>query len=152
MAHISDIRNGMQVVGSDGGMIGEVDAVETSRLRVRDTAGGAAHYVPAEWIARVDEHVHLELAAGLARERWTTAGPAIGARAADESAFDRPARGSKWLWIAGAILLAILLYVGLRGFGYSAADPDYTDDAKGTLSDDRREATGVAEADANSSQ
>ena len=152
MAEIDRIRSGMQVLGLDGGMIGEVDAVETSRLRVRDTAGGTAHYLPTAWIARVDEHVHLELAAGLARERWTTAGPAIGARAADESAFDRPVRRSKWLWIVAAILLAILLYVGLRGFGYSASDPDYTDDAKGTLSDDQREATGVAEADANSSQ
>ena len=152
MAQHDHIRNGMQVLGSDGGMIGEVDAVESSRLRVRDTAGGAAHYVPTEWIARVDEHVHLDVAAAVARERWTTAGPAIGARAAEETAYDPPARGSKSVWIAGAILLAIVLYVGLRGFGYGAADPHYTDDAKGTLSEDQREATGVAEADVNSSQ
>lgn len=148
MADMEHIQSGMQVLGSDGGVIGEVDAAETGRLRVRDAGGSVAHYLPREWIARVDEHVHLALAAALARERWTTAGPAIGARA-DESAYDRPARGSKWLWIVGAVLLLIVLYIGLRGFGYSAADPDYTDDAKGTLSEDQRAATGVAEADAN---
>lgn len=77
MAIRDDIRDGMQVLGSDGGMIGTVDGgAEGDQFKLkRDHAGaGAHHYLPLEWIDRVDDHVHLNVTAATARDRWESDG------------------------------------------------------------------------------
>ncbi len=80
------IRDGMQVIGSDGGMIGEVDGTEATRIKLkRGPGGGPHHFIPLTWVARVDEHVHLDRSAALAREGWVAegaAGAGIGAAGA----------------------------------------------------------------------
>lgn len=57
---MSQIRENMGVVASDGRRVGQVTALETDRLGVRPLGGtGAPGYVPLDWISRIDEHVHL---------------------------------------------------------------------------------------------
>jgi hypothetical protein len=134
----SDIRQGMQVLGSDGGMIGRVTGLHGGHIHVEPDApspGPGFFVVPREWIARVDEHVHLNRDAALARDTWTTeAGTAGAPPAADRrAATDPPARGSKWVWILGAVLLLIVLYLGLRGLDYAGREPDYENSANGTV-------------------
>jgi hypothetical protein len=87
MAGAAQIREDMQVIGSDGGMIGVIDGVEGERLKLkRGPGGGPHHYVPLAWVARVDEHVHLDRPAAVARDTWMTessgAGTTTGATSA----------------------------------------------------------------------
>lgn len=134
MADRDDIRSGMQVLGSDGGMVGRVTGLHGKHIHVEPDApepGPGFFVVPQAWVARVDDHVHLDREAALVRDTWKheTAAPP----AAQESAHDRPAGGSKWVWILGAILLLLVLYLGLRGCDYAAREPNYENSANGTV-------------------
>lgn len=135
MADRDDIRAGMQVLGSDGGMVGRVTGLHGDHLHVEPDApepGTAAYIVPRAWIARVDDHVHLNRAAALVRDTWTRADHAAGDGDARRAATDPPARGSKWVWILGAALLLLVLYLGVRGCDYAGREPDY-ENASGTV-------------------
>jgi hypothetical protein len=63
MAAATQIREHMEVIGSDGVHVGMVDRVEGgNRLKLTKSdplAEGAHHFVPMDWIERVDAHVHL---------------------------------------------------------------------------------------------
>ncbi len=147
-----DIRSGMQVLGSDGGMIGVVDGVDGPDIRVREGSEAAGrHAVPLAWVSRVDEHVHLDRSAALARDTWDGAA-AFGGTAAVEgsapgaAATDLPVRRSLWVWIIGAALLLMVLFLLVRGCAYAGRDPNYEDNAKGELSQDERESSGASAA------
>jgi hypothetical protein len=59
----SSIREHMEVYASCGTRIGIVDAVEGERIKLTkgdSQAGGKHHFIPVEWVARVDRHVHLK--------------------------------------------------------------------------------------------
>ena len=149
MAGQYDIREDMQVLGSDGGMIGRVDGSDGSRIKLKraaESSGAHHHYLPLSWIARVDDHVHLDRPAAQAREQWTVgddAGAAAGA--AHAGAHDR--KGANWIpWLIGVALLAVILFLGVRGCSYAAREPNYTDSAAGELTPGERGAAGVAEA------
>ena len=43
-------------------------------------------------------------------------------RHSGEAATDRPARGSKWIWIVGAFFLLVIVVLLIRGMVYAAAD------------------------------
>lgn len=60
-----------------------------------------------------------------------------------EAATDRPARGSKWIWIVGAVFLAIIVVILLRGFVYAGTDTNYETTSKGAISDADRALSGV---------
>jgi hypothetical protein len=69
----SKIREHMEVVGSCGKQVGFVDRVEGESIKLtKDTSGsrGEHRYIPASWVARVDEHVHLSKPAGDVKEEW----------------------------------------------------------------------------------
>lgn len=113
----ADIGHGMQVLGSDGGMIGRVDGLEGDRIKLqRDAAGqGNHHFIPVDYVDRVDEHVHLNVTAAVARERWMTG---TGAAAAAAPVAERTAArgGMGWLpWLIGALIVLALLIFALRG-------------------------------------
>lgn len=60
----SEIKGHMEVLGSDGQLVGTVDHLdETDRIKLvrKDRAAHDPdpHYIPIEWVARVDRHVHL---------------------------------------------------------------------------------------------
>lgn len=136
MAGAHEIRNGMQVLGSDGGMIGTVTGTEGDRIAVKSAGeqGGDHHHVPLEWIARVDDHVHLDRTAATAWDSWRTHGQDSGRVAATEhregggGAHPRPSEGKKGSWIPW-LVLAILVLLGIvalaRGLNYASEEPNY---------------------------
>jgi len=142
----------MQVLGSDGGMVGRVTGLHGDHIHVQPDPPAAregAHIVPRSWVARTDDHVHLDRDAALVRETWTRHGgdaEAAASRATSGVTGD-PHRGvgKSWIiWLIGAILLLMIIVLGVRGFGYATGEPDYTDDAKGEISDADRAASGAS--------
>jgi hypothetical protein len=74
MIDTNDIREHMEVVGSDGEHVGTVDHCEGSnviKLTKNDpAAGGEHHYIPFAWVDRIDQRVHLAHPGNEARARW----------------------------------------------------------------------------------
>lgn len=62
-AAAAQIREHMEVLASDGVHVGMVDRVEGgNRIKLTKSdplAEGTHHFVPLDWIERVDSHVHL---------------------------------------------------------------------------------------------
>jgi hypothetical protein len=74
MATATQIREHMEVLGSDGVHVGMVDRVEGgTRVKLTKSdplAEGAHHFVPLDWIERVDEHVHLDKSSSEVMSYW----------------------------------------------------------------------------------
>jgi hypothetical protein len=74
MMNPGQIREHMEVVGSDGRHVGRVDhivgdEIELSKLDV--TAGLKHHMIPLSWVDYVDEdEVHLNLTKDAAKAEW----------------------------------------------------------------------------------
>lgn len=77
MANAKDIREHMEVLGSDGKHVGTVDHLEGSdRIKLTKTdvqAGGQHHFIPLSLVERVDQHVHLKKASKDVIAQWQTA-------------------------------------------------------------------------------
>ena len=73
---ISQVREHMEVVGSDGAHIGTVDKLRGDRIILTkgdEDAGGVHHSVPSSWIKSVDaQKVVLERTAEQAHDAWRT--------------------------------------------------------------------------------
>ena len=57
MVQASQIRDHMQIVGSDGQQLGAVERMEgTSRIKFapRGTASGGNHFIPLDWVNSVE--------------------------------------------------------------------------------------------------
>jgi hypothetical protein len=57
MVEATQIRDRMQIVGSDGQQLGSVERVEgSSRIKFapRGAAGAGDHFIPLAWVASVD--------------------------------------------------------------------------------------------------
>ena len=68
-----EIKERMEVLGSDGERVGTVDRVEEDemiRLANDDSPDGKYHYIPVDFVDRVDDKVHLSLTAEEAVEEW----------------------------------------------------------------------------------
>ena len=134
MAQKKDIREGMEVLGSDGGMIGRVKGLHGDHIHVEPTAPvhSGDHTVPLNWVARADDHVHLDREAALVRDTWGSgegheippARPAATTRAAaTEHGAAHRSKSKSWIvWARGALLLLLIVILGIRGFGYAASD------------------------------
>jgi hypothetical protein len=70
----ADIREHMSVVGSCGNTLGTVDRVEGTSIKLTKSSSpdGQHHKIPMDWVARVDEHVHLNKNCGAAKKEWQT--------------------------------------------------------------------------------
>ena len=72
----ANIREHMKVVGADRQLVGTVDHVEGDRIKLARNdpqAGGQHHYIPADWVERVDDdEVCLRQDAQEARRNWQT--------------------------------------------------------------------------------
>ncbi|HZQ72188.1 MAG TPA: DUF2171 domain-containing protein [Burkholderiales bacterium] len=72
----TNIREHMKVIGSDRQPVGTVDHVEGERIKLAKNdpqAGGEHHYIPADWVERVDgEQVYLRQKAQEVRRQWQT--------------------------------------------------------------------------------
>ncbi len=72
----NSIAEHMEVLASDGTHVGTVDRLEGSdriKLTRTDSTDGQHHYIPRSWVARVDNHVHLDKTAADVRRGWTAA-------------------------------------------------------------------------------
>ncbi|HUQ13271.1 MAG TPA: DUF2171 domain-containing protein [Novosphingobium sp.] len=126
------IRKDMDVIGSDGTTLGKVDSVERERIKLtrKDSADGEHHYVPMDWVSRVDEHVHLNRDAA-AIPGLGAAGTATTAHAAERHHPAGDARKVNWLpWIIGGLALIALIAA------LSQCDKDDADDAAVTPSEE----------------
>lgn len=135
MAGSENIRADMQVIASDGGMVGTVDGVEGERIKLKrasELGGGGHHFVPTSWVARVDDHVHLDREAALVRDSWQGEGSAAsgaagtgaagvsgayaGAAAPPDRAHQDDEHKTNWLpWLIGLALVAALLFFIMGG-------------------------------------
>jgi outer membrane protein OmpA-like peptidoglycan-associated protein len=124
MADAHQIRPGMQVLGIDGALLGEAVRSENGRLTVKSTVPSATqtHEVPSGWIARVDDHVHLDRSAALVRETWFTTASAA-PPPPPPPAVKREEEGLGFLW-KGLLALAVvgLLFVLLKSCDPGARD------------------------------
>ncbi len=63
MINAQQIREHMEVLGSDDVHVGVVDTIEGSNriklTRSDPLSEGAHHFVPIDWVVRIDAHVHL---------------------------------------------------------------------------------------------
>ncbi len=77
MVEKSEIKEHMEVLGSDGERLGTVDHLEGAdqiKLTKNDPkAGGQHHFIPVDWVARVDRHVHLSKTCQDAMKQWKSA-------------------------------------------------------------------------------
>jgi hypothetical protein len=73
MIQASQIREHMDVVGSDGGHVGKVDHVlgEEIELAKLDLGSGFKHHlIPVTWVEQVDDKVRLNLTKDAAKAAW----------------------------------------------------------------------------------
>lgn len=77
MIDTSKIKEHMEVLGSDGQHVGTVDHLEGSakiKLTKNDpAAGGKHHFIPVDWVDRVDQRVHLSKGSREAMQGWEAA-------------------------------------------------------------------------------
>ena len=71
----SDIKEHMEVLGSDGQHVGTVDHMDGSNIRLTksDSKDGKHHLIPSDWVDRIDQHVHLKKSAQDAKAQWKAA-------------------------------------------------------------------------------
>jgi len=70
-----NIKEHMDVLGSDGGFVGTVDHVHGSEIKLTKGSDKSAqhHFIPLDWVANVDAKVHLSKAARDAKNQWRAA-------------------------------------------------------------------------------
>ena len=77
MFNKTDIKEHMEVLGSDGQHVGTVDDLEGSsdiKLTKSDPkSGGQHHLIPLAWVDHVDQNVHLNRSSTDVQTRWRTA-------------------------------------------------------------------------------
>ena len=73
-----DIREHMPVVCSDGGQFATVDKVEGNAIKLTKDDHGQHHWIPMEWVSRVDQHVHVDRPGDQAMREWMSSSPAQG--------------------------------------------------------------------------
>ena len=77
MQKTDQIKEHMEVLGSDGKHVGIVDHMDGSqkiKLAKNDPkANGEHHFIPVDWVDHVDQHVHLNKSCDFATSQWQTA-------------------------------------------------------------------------------
>jgi hypothetical protein len=66
------IRPHMDVISSCGSIVGKIDHLEGDAIKLtkNDSPDGQHHFIPTGWVARVDNHVHLNKDADETRRGW----------------------------------------------------------------------------------
>ena len=80
MNNTSEIREHMEVIGSDGKHVGTVDSIEGNSIKLMasdPTSGGRHHFISTDMLDSVtDGAVRLNLSAEEARQQWQEGAPA----------------------------------------------------------------------------
>ena len=66
------IREHMPVICSEGGQFATVDRVEGNAIKLTKDNTGEHHYIPTDWVERVDAHVHIDRPGKQAMREWST--------------------------------------------------------------------------------
>ncbi len=67
------IKEHMPVVGSDDEQVGLVDHLDQGNsIKLTKDEHGQHHWIPMEWVTRVDETVRIDRPGQQARQEWTT--------------------------------------------------------------------------------
>ena len=71
----ADIREHMAVYGSCGNLLGKVDHVKGSEIKLtkNDSPDGEHHIIPLSWVAKVHDHIHLNKNCAEAKAEWQKA-------------------------------------------------------------------------------
>jgi hypothetical protein len=71
MIEAAQIREHMEVVGSDNHRLGKVDHVLGQEIQLtKSMAIGPHHFIPLTWVSSVDDKVHLALTTDEAKKGW----------------------------------------------------------------------------------
>jgi hypothetical protein len=75
MASTTQIQEHMEVIGSCGNKLGDVDRVENGSIKLtrNSSSDGQHHFIPMEWVETVDDKVHLNKDCGEAKREWRSA-------------------------------------------------------------------------------
>ena len=76
MVQAQQIKEHMDVIGSDGQRVGTVDHMaggEKIKLAKHDAPDGKHHLIPLSMVERVDSHVHLNKSAKDVQKEWQAA-------------------------------------------------------------------------------
>lgn len=77
MTKAEEIKEHMEVLGSDGDHVGTVDCMKgEDRIVLTKSdpkSGGQHHIIPLAWVARVDTKVHLDKPTADAMKQWQAA-------------------------------------------------------------------------------
>ena len=72
----SKIKDHMPVVCSDGGQFATVDHLDKGdTVKLTKDDQGNHHWIPLDWVTRVDEHVHVDRPGDQAMQEWSTTPP-----------------------------------------------------------------------------
>jgi hypothetical protein len=72
--HVEQIKEGLEVVGSDGAHVGTVDALVGQLLKLNKNdpgSNGFHHYLDIGLVVAVDEKIRLIVTGAEAKERWS---------------------------------------------------------------------------------
>ncbi len=76
MVNTNDIKDHMPVVCSDGGQFATVDHLDAGNsIKLTKDDEGNHHWIPASWVTRVDQHVHVDRPGDQAMKDWSTTPP-----------------------------------------------------------------------------
>lgn len=70
-----NIKEHMEVLGSDGGFVGTVDHLEGSEIKLTKSSdkSGQHHFIPLDWVSNVDAKVYLSKAVREVKSQWRAA-------------------------------------------------------------------------------
>ncbi|HKS90757.1 MAG TPA: DUF2171 domain-containing protein [Tepidiformaceae bacterium] len=71
-----EIREHMPVVCSNGGQFGTVDSLEGSTIKLTKDEHGQHHWIPRNWVTKVDDKVHVDRPGEQAMREWMNSPPA----------------------------------------------------------------------------
>ena len=74
MTSAKNILEHMDVLGSDGGLVGTVDRIEGGWIKLTKDSGrdGQHHYIPMDWVESAEGAVQLRKGTEAARQEWRT--------------------------------------------------------------------------------
>jgi hypothetical protein len=81
---ISQIKEHMPVVCSNNKEFGVVDAVEGQWIKLTKDDFGQHHWIPTEWVTKVDAHVHVDRPGDQAMREWMSSPPEAGQMVSDQ--------------------------------------------------------------------
>ncbi len=71
-----NIKEHMPVVCSDGGQFATVDHMDgNNSIKLTKDDNGQHHWIPTDWVTRVDQHVHVDRPGKQAMQEWSTSPP-----------------------------------------------------------------------------